>query len=47
MSKKPARKLIFSTLDPQKRTVEFYDDTWSHIKGGILKLEAVRPGIVT
>lgn len=34
MSKKPAGKLIFSTLDPQKRRVEFYDDTWRHIKGG-------------
>jgi hypothetical protein len=32
MKKKPARKLVFSTLDPQKRTVYFYDDTWEHIK---------------
>jgi hypothetical protein len=34
MSEKPARKLIFSILDPQKRRVEFYDDTWGHIKEG-------------
>jgi hypothetical protein len=32
MSKKPARKLIFSIPDPQQRTVEFYNDTWEHIK---------------
>jgi len=32
VSKKPARKLIFSTLDPQERRVDFYDDTWRHIK---------------
>ena len=32
MSNPLERKKIFSTFDPQKRKVDFFNDTWEHIK---------------